>query len=475
MAKEAHPEVEIVDLDALVRGVDKPGCELGLHRSHREEPVGDGPERLAQPMAVREAGEQERDDLRLRLLLGDERLDDVPQRRVERRARPALALDPLEVVVAVPEELADERLDLRLRALRKDPAVDDDLALRRDDVPLLRGADHRRRHRRPEQRLDNVPGERVDGPGGLDGVLRRRDLAANGQQEGGDLRADLRPVAEGAEALHHRSCLDEGVLRDARTGGVAAPAVDAEAVWRAHLLGRRARVEDAPAEEEPVAAALVHAVLGANGLRMCLAEPLEAEARADLLVGAGGEDQVAARLKALPRQRGERDRARNDLSLHVERAASPDLPVAQLAGPGVELPLGRVGENGVGVRQQHEPRPAPAARDPGDEVRPLRDLRQQLRLDAAVAQVLAKEFRGPCLVPGRVDRVDADQLLEELRRLLAQRDRRHYVSCFAASVSWLRASQSSGYIRRLIRPPRSSTGVPCVPTTLSPITRATTR
>ena len=48
-------------------------------------------------------------------------------------------------------------------------------------------------------------------------------------------------------------------------------------------------------------------------------------------------------------------------------------------------------------------------------------------------------------------------------------------SCsFASAVSSLRASQSSGYSSCLISFPSSSTGVPCVPTTSSPITRATT-
>ncbi len=48
-------------------------------------------------------------------------------------------------------------------------------------------------------------------------------------------------------------------------------------------------------------------------------------------------------------------------------------------------------------------------------------------------------------------------------------------SCsFASVVSSLRARQSSGYISCLISFPSSSTGVPCVPTTSSPITRATT-
>ena len=43
------------------------------------------------------------------------------------------------------------------------------------------------------------------------------------------------------------------------------------------------------------------------------------------------------------------------------------------------------------------------------------------------------------------------------------------------AVSSLRTSQSSGYSTRWINRPSTSTGVPCVPITCSPITRATTR
>ena len=75
--------------------------------------------------------------------------------------------------------------------------------------------------------------------------------------------------------------------------------------------------------------------------------------------------------------------------------------------------------------QEHEPRPGAGAGDPRDEVRPLRHLRVQLGLDPVVAEVLAQELRRARLVPGRVDGLDADQLLEELGRLLSQGDRRH--------------------------------------------------
>jgi hypothetical protein len=61
---------------------------------------------------------------------------------------------------------------------------------------------------------------------------------------------------------------------------------------------------------------------------MRLAQPLRSEARADLLVGGGGKDEVARGLEPFPRQRGDRDCTRRDLPLHVQRAAAPDLTVA---------------------------------------------------------------------------------------------------------------------------------------------------
>src|SRR5437868_14781782 len=100
---------------------------------------------------------------------------------------------------------------------------------------------------------------------------------------------------------------------------MAAAAVNDQPEGRAHLLGCRAEIEDtAAAEVDPIACALVDAVVRANGVGMLAAQPREAEVVADLLVGRRGEDQVAARLEPLARQRGDRNRIRRDLSLHVE-------------------------------------------------------------------------------------------------------------------------------------------------------------
>jgi hypothetical protein len=158
---------------------------------------------------------------------------------------------------------------------------------------------------------------------------------------------------------------------------------------------------------------------------MLAAEPREAVVGAHLLVGGRDEDHVAGGLEAFPRERGDGDGARSRLTLHVKRAAAPDLVVAQLSRPRIDAPLRRVGEHGVGVREEEQPWPSAAPWNPRDQVRPLRHLRVQLARDAAGFQVRAQVLRGDRLVAGRVDGVEADELLEELRRLLAQRDRRH--------------------------------------------------
>src|SRR5215210_7434581 len=109
-----HGELEVVDRDPLVGGVDQPRGQLRVHRLRREEPVRDGAEGVTQPVAVGEAGHADRQHGGLRLDLADEALDCLPQRSAELGARAAPALDPLEVVLGVAEQLADQRLDLRL-------------------------------------------------------------------------------------------------------------------------------------------------------------------------------------------------------------------------------------------------------------------------------------------------------------------------------------------------------------------------
>ena len=67
----------------------------------------------------------------------------------------------------------------------------------------------------------------------------------------------------------------------------------------------------------------------------------------DLLVGDDDQNEVTGGDEALALERGEGDRRRGHLPLHVERTAPPDLTVDQVAGPRIAIPFGRVGENRV--------------------------------------------------------------------------------------------------------------------------------
>ena len=87
-------------------------------------------------------------------------------------------------------------------------------------------------------------------------------------------------------------------------------------------------------------------------------------------------------------------------------------------------------------------------------------------------EVPRERLRGARLVAGRVDGVEPEKLLEERRDLLAEA---HSAPALERAVSSFRTSQSSGKITVWTRRPSTSTGVPWVPTTASPITRATTR
>ena len=111
---------------------------------------------------------------------------------------------------------------------------------------------------------------------------------------------------------------------------MTAAAAHAQSERCAELLGGRAEPPRTPIELDAVAGTFVDAEVGADCFGMRLAEPLRAEACADLLVGRGGEDQLAGRLESLSRQRRNRDCLRRDLSLHVERASTPHLAVAKV-------------------------------------------------------------------------------------------------------------------------------------------------
>ena len=213
---------------------------------------------------------------------------------------------------------------------------------------------------------------------------------------------------------------------------------------------------------------------------MRLHEPHEAVAvaAADLLVRDDDEDEVARRLESFARERRERDRRRRGLVLHVERAPPPHLAVDEVAGPRVAIPLGRDRRAPCRCGERNTSDGPVAALEPRDEVGAVRLARVQLAVDPAPREVVLEDRRRADLVPRRVDGVDAEELLQERGDLVAERHRRGLrlqpAPLLESAVSSLRTSQSSGKDVFVTRRPSSSTGVPCVPTTLSPITRATT-
>ena len=90
--------------------------------------------------------------------------------------------------------------------------------------------------------------------------------------------------------------LEQRVVADPRQGGVAGLAMGPQPHPEDPLLADAERVEPAAAELDQHAAALVDDEVAAHLVRVLLAEPVGAEAAADLLVG--GDHQHAARRSA---------------------------------------------------------------------------------------------------------------------------------------------------------------------------------
>jgi hypothetical protein len=185
----------------------------------------------------------------------------------------------------------------------------------------------------------------------------------------------------------------------------------------AHLLRSRADVERPSVDDDPVTASLVDAVVGADRIRMRLAEPVEPVLVAHLLVGDGDVHEISGRGESLARERGDRHRGGDRVPLHVESASTPEVAVAQLARPGVDRPFVRICEHRVRVAREHEAGAVTAAAQPGDEVGTVRLPGEQRTFEPRRLQVVAEEERSLRLVPGRIDRVDTEELLQEVDRL----------------------------------------------------------
>ena len=202
-------------------------------------------------MRVREAGDADRHHLRPRLLVGDEPGHGLPQGRPQSRACSALPLAPIELVLAVAEPVLQHLPGLGLRLPGQQPTVDGDLAQRGDDVALLRRLDHGRRHRERQKGLEHLGCDRIHGASRVERLGRGRHPTEHRLQERLRLRAETRLGRELAQPLEQRRSLDERVVGNRRHRRVTGPPVHQQTEGRAHLLRRRAQVDDLASELAP--------------------------------------------------------------------------------------------------------------------------------------------------------------------------------------------------------------------------------
>ena len=268
---------------------------------------------------------------------------------------PPCASSELEVVVdVVAEHRAHDRLDV-LRA--SGPAAAGSRPRSRTSAGmtfrLLRRRDHRRRERRAR-----AAARRARRRVGRTARARSSDVAGGRHARRARVAGTPRPPGCSCRLGPVRGePLDRA--RAALTSALSAmPGIDA---WperpctriverRASSSRRSRRGRDAAAELEPVAAALVDRVVAAHGVGVRLAEPLEAEAVADLLVGGRGEDR-GRRPARSPRARARRSRRRSPRPGPSCRARRGPRRRRRATSPenGRHRPLARVGEHDVGV------------------------------------------------------------------------------------------------------------------------------
>jgi len=123
---------------------------------------------------------------------------------------------------------------------------------------------------------------------------------------------------------------------------------------------------------------------------------------------------VACRIDLASGGAQERGDEHGHAALHVDRTATPDVAVDDIAAERRPLPvLPRSGDD-VDVPLEEQRSPVPLAGQARDEVGPPRLARVDLGLDARVLEQAADELHALRLVPGRVRGVESDQPPEQL-------------------------------------------------------------
>ena len=252
-------------------------------------------------------------------------------------------------------------------------------------------------------------------------------------QQGAD-HGGLRPrerVGHGAEHLTHNRRHVHGqptsveVAQQLREPRGRAAAVDQRSVPTRSadgrpqpadlLLGDLDRIETPAARGEREAAELAEREADpVEQLRVFLDEEPRTEVTAVLLVGEDAEDEIAGWADAFLSCAQEGRHEHCHASLHVERAAAPDLAFDESPLERGLRPLLPGGRDHVDVSLEEERRRTPLALESRDQVRPRGIPRVGLRLDAGALELLAEEADAGGLVPRRIGRVEAEQLLQHL-------------------------------------------------------------
>jgi hypothetical protein len=185
------------------------------------------------------------------------------------------------------------------------------------------------------------------------------------------------------------------------------------------LLRDLDRIEAAAGDVDGGAAELTERVArAAADVRVLLGEELRAQGAAVLLVAQDRKDEAAPPFRVRAQ---ERRHEHGDAALHVERSATPDVAVDEVAAKRrVRPPLAGGGDD-VDVPVEDERRSV-CARKPGEEIRPARLLLVAAAVDAGCAEQRLDVRDAPLLVAGRVRRVEPEQLPQELDRIRDHRD-----------------------------------------------------
>ena len=211
----------------------------------------------------------------------------------------------------------------------------------------------------------------------------------------------------------------------------------------AALLGDHDRVEADAGHDAAVAATLADRVPdAAEQLRVVVGQPGRALDATRLLVGEHDQQHIARQPNPLALGAEEGFDHHRHPVLHVEGAPAPDPAVDKLAAEGRARPFLVDRRNNVDVALEDQS-VARAAGQPGHEVRAFRCGSVGLPLNPRGREQLPDPLDAGPLRPGRVGRVEADQLLEQLGRSHFPRNLSARKSAAIEAACWIVPSAAS--------------------------------